>query len=41
VVLDLLLAESRRGAVVVVASGDAEVTAVCDEVVTLGRAPAA
>jgi putative ABC transport system ATP-binding protein len=35
VVLDLLIAEARRGAVVVVASSDADVIAVCDEVLTL------
>jgi putative ABC transport system ATP-binding protein len=35
VVLDLLLAEARRGAVVVVSSSDAEVTEVCEDVVTL------
>jgi putative ABC transport system ATP-binding protein len=36
VVLDLFVSEARRGAVVVVASSDAEVTAVCDDTVTLG-----
>jgi putative ABC transport system ATP-binding protein len=35
VVLDLLIAEARRGAVVVVASSDSEVTSVCDAVITL------
>jgi putative ABC transport system ATP-binding protein len=35
VVLDLLLAEARRGAVVVVCSSDAEVTEVCQDVVVL------
>jgi putative ABC transport system ATP-binding protein len=35
VVLELLLAEARRGAVVVVASNDSEVTSVCDALVTL------
>jgi putative ABC transport system ATP-binding protein len=35
VVLDLLMAEARRGAVVVIASNDAEVTAVCDALITL------
>lgn len=36
VVLDLLVAEAKRGAVVVIASNDAQVTAVCDHVVRLG-----
>jgi putative ABC transport system ATP-binding protein len=36
VVLDLLAAEARRGAVVIVASTDAAVMALCDEVVELG-----
>lgn len=40
-VLDLLRAEARRGAVVVVASSDAEVTSVCDQVISLGQAEAA
>jgi putative ABC transport system ATP-binding protein len=35
VVLELLIAEARRGAVVVVASSDAEVTSVCDALITL------
>jgi putative ABC transport system ATP-binding protein len=35
VVLDLLIEEARRGAVVIVASSDAEVTSVCDQLVTL------
>lgn len=35
VVLELLVAEARRGALVVVASSDPEVTAVCDGVVAL------
>jgi putative ABC transport system ATP-binding protein len=35
VVLDLLKAEARRGAVVVAASSDLEVTSVCDEVISL------
>jgi putative ABC transport system ATP-binding protein len=35
VVLDLLVAEARRGAVVVLASSDPEVTSICDEVVSL------
>jgi len=35
VVLDLLIDEARRGAVVIVASSDAEVTSVCDQLVTL------
>ncbi len=35
VVLDLLRAEARRGAVVVIVSSDRDVTAVCDELVTL------
>jgi len=35
VVLDLLVAEARSGRVVVVASSDPEVTAVCDELITL------
>jgi putative ABC transport system ATP-binding protein len=35
VVLDLLKAEARRGAVVVVASSDLEVTSACDEVIRL------
>jgi putative ABC transport system ATP-binding protein len=35
VVLDLLTAEARRGAIVVVASSDAEVTSICDEIVSL------
>lgn len=36
VVLDLLVAEARRGALVMIASTDSEVTSVCDELVTLG-----
>lgn len=35
VVLDLLRREARRGAIVVIASSDSDVTSVCDEVVTL------
>ena len=35
VVLELLIAEARRGAVVVVASSDSEVTSVCDALITL------
>jgi putative ABC transport system ATP-binding protein len=35
VVLALLVNEARRGAVVVVASSDPEVTSICDEIVTL------
>ncbi len=35
VVLDLLVSEAQRGAVVVVASSDAEVMSICDEIVTL------
>lgn len=35
VVLDLLVNEAKRGAIVVLASSDAEVMAVCDQVVTL------
>jgi len=35
VVLDLLTAEAHRGAIVVVASSDAEVTSICDEIVSL------
>jgi putative ABC transport system ATP-binding protein len=35
VVLDLLVAEARRGVVVVIASNDAEVVSICDRVVTL------
>jgi putative ABC transport system ATP-binding protein len=35
VVLALLVREAARGAVVVVASSDAEVTSICDEIVTL------
>lgn len=35
VVLDLLVGEARRGAVVVVASSDTEVIAACDEVISL------
>jgi ABC-type sugar transport system ATPase subunit len=35
VVLELLIAEAGRGAVVVVASSDAEVTSVCDALITL------
>jgi putative ABC transport system ATP-binding protein len=35
VVLDLLVAEARRGAVVVIASNDAAVISTCDRVVTL------
>jgi len=35
VVLELLIAEARRGAVVVVASNDSEVISVCDAVITL------
>jgi putative ABC transport system ATP-binding protein len=35
VVLELLTAEARRGAVVVVASSDPEVTSVCDALITL------
>ncbi|MGE5617406.1 MAG: ABC transporter ATP-binding protein [Candidatus Woesearchaeota archaeon] len=37
VVLDLLRAEAAHGAVVIIASSDPEVTAICDEVVTLRR----
>jgi putative ABC transport system ATP-binding protein len=37
VVLDLLLAEARRGALVILASTDPEVTTVCDELITLGQ----
>lgn len=37
VVLDLLAAEASRGAVVIIASTDTEVTAICDQVVTLDR----
>lgn len=36
VVLDLLVAEARRGAVGIVASSDRAVTAICHRVVTLG-----
>ena len=36
VVLDLLAAEARRGAIVIIASTDAAVIALCDEVVSLG-----
>lgn len=36
VVLDLLTTEARQGKVVVVASSDGEVTAACDEVISLG-----
>lgn len=35
VVLDLLMKEANRGAIVVVASSDAEVTSICDEIVSL------
>lgn len=35
VVLELLIAEARRGGIVVVASSDAEVTSVCDALITL------
>lgn len=35
VVLELLIAEARRGAVVVVASSDSDVTSVCDALITL------
>lgn len=35
VVLDLLLAEARRGAVVVIASNDPDITAACDELVAI------
>jgi putative ABC transport system ATP-binding protein len=35
VVLDLLLAQAARGAIVIVASSDKEVTAVCEEVISL------
>jgi putative ABC transport system ATP-binding protein len=35
VVLDLLTAEARRGAVVVIASSDTEVISVCDRLITL------
>jgi putative ABC transport system ATP-binding protein len=35
-VLDLLVAEARRGRIVVVASNDAEVIATCDAVISLG-----
>jgi putative ABC transport system ATP-binding protein len=35
VVLELLIAEARRGAVVVVASSDSEVTSVCDALINL------
>jgi putative ABC transport system ATP-binding protein len=40
VVLDLLVAEAQRGVAVVLASSDDEVTAICDELVTLGEFPA-
>jgi putative ABC transport system ATP-binding protein len=40
VVLDLLVAEARRGAAVVLASSDDEVTAICDELIDLGSAAA-
>ena len=40
VVLDLLVAEARRGVAVVLASSDDEVTVICDELVTLGDDPA-
>jgi putative ABC transport system ATP-binding protein len=36
IVLDLLLAEAARGSIVIVASSDPEVTAISDEIVTLG-----
>lgn len=36
VVLDLLVAEAKRGALVVLASSDPEVTVVCDELIRLG-----
>jgi putative ABC transport system ATP-binding protein len=36
VVLDLLVAEAKRGALVVLASTDPEVTTICDELITLG-----
>lgn len=36
VVLDLLVAAARRGAVVVIASSDPEVMGICDAVITLG-----
>jgi putative ABC transport system ATP-binding protein len=36
-VLDELRAQARRGAVVIIASGDAEVSAACDRVITLER----
>jgi putative ABC transport system ATP-binding protein len=35
VVLDLLLGEARRGAVVVIASNDPDITAACDELVAI------
>jgi putative ABC transport system ATP-binding protein len=36
VVLDLLIAEARRAAVVIIASSDPSVTAICDRLITLG-----
>jgi putative ABC transport system ATP-binding protein len=36
VVLDLLVAEAKRGVLVVLASTDPEVTTICDELITLG-----
>jgi putative ABC transport system ATP-binding protein len=38
VVMDQLVTHARNGAVVIVASGDAEVTSVCDRVLSLTRA---
>jgi putative ABC transport system ATP-binding protein len=40
VVLDLLLAEARRGAAVVLSSSVEEVTVICDTVIVLGQDPA-
>jgi putative ABC transport system ATP-binding protein len=37
VVLDLLTAEARRGAVVIIASSDPAVTSICNELIELGR----
>jgi putative ABC transport system ATP-binding protein len=37
-VLEELIAQARRGAIVIVASGDPEVTSVCDRVRSLTRA---
>ncbi len=39
VVLEMLAREARRGAIVVVASSDAEVMSICDDVVRLGAGP--